>query len=496
MSKLKSEETQVKLLFAAAVCVLIAVLVPLFWIAHYNFKSVDDFTFSQNAEAVWEESHSVINVLVEQLSYVKKTYYTWQGTFFSNWFSTSMMGIFSKNHYYVGTYLSLGSFVLAEAVLFMLIFLKVLRTDIYRAGIVTACCLSFQVLFTAVPSEAYFWFCGAVVYTFIHALGLLLVAALIAFHYAEKVWKTVLLEILIVFLTIAVGGSNYITGLTMLTVYGLAVIWVFYKKHVRRWTYLGNAVLFTIAFLANMLAPGNRIRQTASGVAHMSAVEAILRSLKEAAVYVISYAAFPCLLLGVMFLPLFVHMVKKTKYRYPLPLLISTVSFGVFAAQFTPTLYALGILGAGRVMNLYRLNYYIFLFGNELYWTGWFVRRREERYETVEKPDAKPRASLLLPAWCLGGAILCLSLVYWGGDKLTSVSAVLSLRTGQAQQYYQEYQERLKILEDPAVQEAYLEPYTYRPYLLFFGDIQPDSQDWVNQSMADYFGKEAIYLLE
>lgn len=496
MKTWKKEETQIKILFIVAIGVLIAVLVPLFWIAHYNFKSVDDYNFSQNAAAVWEESHSIIRVFSAQISYTKDIYLSWQGNFFSTWFYSSMIGIFGQSAYYVGTYLSLGGFVLAETILFFVIFFKVMRTDIFSAGIVTASCLSLQILMTPVPSEAYFWFCGAVVYTFIHALALLLTAILIALYYTDKLWKVIMLEIMTVLLTIAVGGSNYITGLTMLTVYGLSTLWVLYKKHSRRWIYLGNMVLYLGVFLINVLAPGNQIRQSDAGVERMSAIDAIFQSIQEAGAYIVTNIYLPCIILGFMLFPLFIKMVKKSKYRYPFPILVSILSFGVFAAQFTPTLYALGILGAGRVLNIYRLNFYVFLFGNELYWTGWFVRRWEERYEVMEKVREKQSISLLLPSWCLGGVFLCYALTFWGGATLTSYSAYLSLRLGEAQQYYQEYQERLEILEDETVSEAYLQPFTFKPYVLFFGDIQANETDWKNTAMADYYGKTAVYLVE
>lgn len=492
----KTEETQTLILFFVAIGVLIAVLVPLFWISHYNFRSVDDYTFSQNAEAVWEESHSVIKVLSAQMTYTKDLYFSWQGTYFNMWFFSSLIGILGKNAYYLGTYLTLGTFVLAETILFFVIFLKVLRADIFTSGIVTASCLSLQILMTPVPSEAYFWFCGAMFYTFAHALALLLIADLIVLYYADKVWKVVVTECLAVFLTIAVGGGNYVTGLTMFIIYGFSALWVMYKKHPRRWMYLCNTVLYIAAFLVNILAPGNRKRQIASGVDHLSAVKAVFLSVKEAGAYVATNLYLPCIILGLMFVPLFIKMVKRSKYRYPLPMLVSILSFGVFAAQFTPTIYALGILGAGRILNLYRLNFYVLLFGNELYWTGWFVRRTEERFEIVEKVREKQRISLLMPGWCLGGAALCYALIFWGGVTLTSVSALMSLRHGEAQQYYQEYQERLEILEDNTIQEVYLEPYTYKPYVLYFDDIEADRENWKNITMANYFGKIAVYLIE
>lgn len=490
----KTEEAQVKILFVISVGVLLAVLLPLFGIAYYNFRSVDDFSYAENAEAVWEESHSVIQVLKEQISYAKDYYNSWQGTYFAEWFTTSMMGIFSKNAYYMGTYLSLGSFVLAEGTLFLIIFLKILHTDIYRGGIVTASCLSFQILFTPVPCEAYFWFCGAVLYTFSHALGLFLLATLIALFYADKKWKTILLEVLAIFFTVAVGGSNYVTGLTILSVYILITLWIFYKKNSKKWLYLCNAILYIAAFVLNILAPGNQKRLNVAGAEQISAVTAILRSLEEAATYIATNTILPCVILAMLFLPLFIHIVRKSRYRYPLPLLITLLSFGVFASQFTPTLYTLGIVGAGRILNLYRLNFYVFFFGNELYWTGWLVRRLEERYEVLKKDDSKRTCNLLLPGWCLGGVLLCYTLIFWGGNTLTSVSALKSLRDGGAKQYYQEYQERLELLEDTSVREVTLEPFSYKPYVLYFGDITVDPDDWVNYSMAQYFGKDAVML--
>ena len=494
MKLLKSEELQVKILFVISIGVLLAVLLPLFRIAHYNFRSVDDFIYAQKPEAVWEESHSVIRVLKEQVSYTINYFNTWQGTYFGEWITTSMMGIFSKNAYYMGTYLSLGSFVLAEIILFMMIFLKIMHTDIYRAGIVTASCLSIQILYTPVPCEAYFWFCGAMLYTFTHALGLFLLATLIALYYADKLWKTVLLEILAIFLTIAVGGSNYVTGLTILLLFILITPWMIYRKISKKWMYLCNTILYSAAFLLNVLAPGNQKRLTVSGAEQISAVAAILRSLKEAGVYIATNTILPCVILAMLFLPLFFYIVKKSRYKYRFPLFITLLSFGVFASQFTPTLYTLGIIGAGRILNLYRINFYIFFFGNELYWVGWLVRRLEEKYEVIQKADVKRECNLLLPGWCLGGILLCFTLIFWGGTTLTSVSALTSLRDGGAKQYYQEYKARLELLEDSSVKEVTLEPFSYKPYVLYFGDLTENPDDWVNNSMERYFGKDSIIL--
>lgn len=500
MKKWRTEETQVKILCIGSVALLLVILIPLFWIATYNFKSVDDFPFVQDAELVWKESHSVLKLMIAQISDTWDMYQNWQGTYFDIWFSTTMMGIFIDSAYYVGTILALGGFVLAQFLFFWNVLVKGLGADKSRAIITVVGCMALQILLTPYPSEAFFWFCGAVRYTFIHALALVLLTLMFLLGRSEKKKsaRVVLLEIGIVLLSIAVGGSNYVTGLTILILYAFYVMWMFWRKHPYKIIALCNAVVYVLAFGANVLAPGNLNRQTSSGVENLSAVGSILHSLKEAADYCIVNLNPPCVIMGIMLIPVLWQIVKKRNYRYSFPLLISILSFGVYAAQFTPTLYALQILGPGRVQNLYRFNFYVLVFANELYWLGWLWRKCREKYsvETSSAEQKEGQTSYLLAGWIVGGILWCLSLNIWGGSTVTTLSAIDSLRKGEAQQYREEYEERLVILQDPSVKEVYLEPFSMKPYLLFFGDIAVDTEDWVNNAMENYYDKEVIGLKE
>lgn len=91
--------------------------------------------------------------------------------------------------------------------------------------------------------------------------------------------------------------------------------------------------------------------------------------------------------------------------------------------------------------------------------------------------------------------ILCYVFIFWGGRTLTTVSAVLALKNGEAAQFRQEYLERLAVLEDENVKDVYLEPYSVMPYLLFEADITEDPEDWVNKSVASVFHKESVRLV-
>ena len=474
-----------KIIFAGMILVLAAVLLPLFIIAHYNFRCADDFEFCRTGEAVWEETHSVFRVMAEQAAYTENMYRTWQGTYSSTWIGSC----------YMGTYLSLGGFVLAESFLLMVILVKILGSDVFRAGIVTMCCLCMQILMTPMPNEAFFWFTGAMVYTFMHSCALLLLAALILLYREKQIWRVVVKECVIVLLSIAVGGGNYITALTMLLLYLLIMTWTMARKHPYRWIYFGNTLFFLTAFLINFLAPGNKVRQTASGLEPMSPVMAIIRSLWEAFKYINVNLTLPCIVLGILFLPLFLNIVRQKRFRYPWPILVSLISFGLFAAQFTPNLYALHIIGTGRVQNIYRLNFYLLLYGNELYWTGFIARKWMQTDAGTSFPKDESKAGFLLPGWILGGAFLCISLYLWANQTLTSFSAMQDLRKGAAEVYYQENQERIKLLTDDTQAVVYLKPFTYQPYVLSVGDIQAEP-DWRNSLLATYYGKEEVLLLD
>lgn len=494
--KLKKEELHVRAIFIGMVLLLFIVIAPLFVIGHYNFASVDDIGYANTAESVWEETHSVLKVFVRQLSYAWDYWHIWQGTFAAEWFVTSVMGIFSRDAYFMGNYLALGGFVLTEMLLFMVILKKVMGADTYRAGILSACVICAQVLLTPVPAEAFYWFCGAVLYTVVYnEAAVLLTLLVLLYDNPKKIPLKILLCAGIILLTVMVSGGTYVTLIGMLLVYLFTTLWYWYRKNPNRWFVSAGLALYMAGFLVNVLAPGNQKRLATADAADMSAIKAILLSVKAAAFYAAANTILPCVILALLFLPLFANIVKKKNYRYPFPLLVTLLSFGVFAAQFTPTIYTLGITGAGRIQNLYRWTFYIWLYGNELYWTGWFLRRANSLHFESRESGA-PGKCYLLPGWLAGGVLLCLSLYIWGGDTLTTVSAVLSLRRGEAQTYYAEYQERLAVLEDNTVKDVYFEPYTYYPYLLFFGDITDDPDDWVNRAVAAYYGKDSVTLIK
>lgn len=98
---------------------------------------------------------------------------------------------------------------------------------------------------------------------------------------------------------IAIGGSNYITGILMLVILFLQIAMAFIFKHRHRILFSINGVLYLVAFLLNIVAPDNQKRQATSGT-------------------------------------------------------VTIISYGVFASLLVPNIYALGGIGGGRNLNMYK----------------------------------------------------------------------------------------------------------------------------------------------
>ena len=490
---LKQENIQVKILAGVLLGIFILLLLPLFIVGLYSVKSVDDFSYFAEPQAYWQSTHSLWGLLQRQAVYAYGIWKNWQGVYFQEWYKTVLMGICGDKYYFVGSWLSIGSAAGFGFLLVWSVLRKILGADRSRALIISASCVSMQMLLVQAPQEAFYWFTGSVHYTVTYGLNLLLITILLYEITAKQLSRLCLagLETAVVFLSLAVGGGNFTSGVFTLSLYGIVVLLLWLYKHPRKWLISINLAIYLPSFLLCVLAPGNWQRLQSAGTTQNSVWISILKSFREAAAYIVTWTNLPLMIVGILLVPIIWKIVGLKGYSYKCPAMVSLLSFCVFASQFMPTLYTLGISGVGRIYNLYRFTMIFWLYGNEIYWIGW-VKRRMEISEENRKNNGEN--SFLLWLWGGGLLILCYVFIFWGGRTLTTVSAVLALKNGEAAQFRQEYLERLAVLEDENVKDVYLEPYSVMPYLLFEADITEDPEDWVNKSVASAFHKESVRL--
>lgn len=128
---------------------------------------------------------------------------------------------------------------------------------------------------------------------------------------------------------------------------------------------------------------------------------------------------------------------------------------------------------------------------NLVYLYGWYWKK----YGSGKKVEEKD-----IQLWHIvsaAGAVFCFLIVAGvTPDAFTSASAAKSLLNGEAQAYRAQEQERVAILEDASIENAELKEFQNKPYLLFYEDIESDTNNWKNVRMSSYYRKNSVILIE
>ena len=201
---------------------------------------------------------------------------------------------------------------------------------------------------------------------------------------------------------------------------------------------------------------------------------------------------------------------QAVQLRFAAPFPAAVLAYGIVSCVVTPALYAQGNMDAGRIQSTFWLHAVLVLLLLEWYLVGGLYRRfsKEQNASAVSCLQNASAASCLRNASatsCLwngaGGfvrAILLFFIVFsllavkGNPDFYTGTSAVSELLDGSAAQYGRENEERLRILKNPREQDVVLPRYTVQPNLLYFEDVSEDPDDWINQKMSEYYGKNSI----
>ncbi len=501
--KMKKEPD--KWFFRILLVIFLGSMVPIWYLSRYIVPGCDDYTYGVATHGAWLATGSLWEVLKAAFDTTVDYWFHWQGTYSSIFLMTLSPGILSEKWYFLTVFVMTGMLGISTACLISVVLKKYVGTvSVYRRGIciLTILFLMFQTMIA--PADGLFWYNGALHYVFMESVLFFQAAVLLSFRKAEKKGARAGYLLLSAVLAFVLGGANLLTGLqsciltAFLMLYSLFILWNKKKADVtaekkQLWVLL--PLLVNLAgFGLNVLAPGNSVRETtAEG---MGAIPAILLSFYWAASYLTEWLS-PIVLAGFALLcPVIWKMVKKAETKFFHPLLSAGLSFCVFAAMFTPTLYASSSDGPPRCKNIMCAAFYLLVFLNLVNAFGWFARNKKESLVCRLLDCAEEKYLSWLAVFCLvTGAVFLLA-----PDKNTyvSVSAIRSILNGEAAQYYEENAARLALYNDADIEDVEISYLKAKPYLLFKADVGNEgSQDyWINISIRDYYQKNSVTVVE
>lgn len=194
------------------------------------------------------------------------------------------------------------------------------------------------------------------------------------------------------------------------------------------------------------------------------------------------------------------------KFSFSYPLLFFFLAYGVFCTQGTPVFYALGLSMPERVINTIYFSCYPVTLLVWSYFLGWLSHKSQWK-ECLDAGILRFRKqkgglfSLILLLVFLAGT---LGLIRVGKNPETgevameglplSVQAVISLASGEAQDYHAQLLERETLYQNESLADVRVEPLKEKPYLLFQQDVTEAPNNWVNQAVAKYYHKESVAL--
>lgn len=513
-------------------------LIPVLVIGKYDYPSADDFSMGLGTRLVYEATGSLLAVAGKILSETVRYYRTWIGYFTSCLFTTVSPATFGEAWYALTPAVILLALHVGVAVFFYALMEKALGMNRYVRRCMTVLALFLMVQRMPEGSlrvEAFYWYSGAGNYTLTFSAGLLYLAFYVLSVCGVRSKKRSLFLVLACIMGFLAGGGNYLSALSFAVVSVLFAVYLVKRKtrqgeNSRMGTLcvIGSllpAAFYLCGFAVSCLSPGNRIR---GGEAEgYGALKSILLSLYYTLSYPLNqwmnWAVLLILALtGVIFWMGFTEIefseanakaggaaapekagngAQAVQLGFTAPFPAAVLAYGIVSCVVTPALYAQGNMDAGRIQSTFWLHAVLVLLLLEWYLVGGLYRRfsKEQNASAVSCLQNASAASCLrngaggfVRAILLFFIVFSLLAVKGNPDFYTGTSAVSELLDGSAAQYGRENEERLRILKNSEEQDAVLPRYTVQPNLLYFEDVSEDPDDWINQKMSEYYGKNSI----
>ena len=392
-------------------------LIPVLVLGRYDWPSSDDYCYAYLPhEALLQGGSFWGEVWHTMWGYYK----SWQGTFMALGLMAVTPLTFSEYLYWLTPVVMLSSLCIGTFKLTGTLVRRGLGGTWRQTVFIAVPLLLLSIQFVSSPKDSFYWWNGAVYYTFTYGIMLLLAERFAALKLAQSRRQILWAVIPGIPAGILVGGSNYVSALLATLIGGLFLLWFLWKE---RNKFLPGLVLFlslVIPFAISFLAPGNQVRQD-TATEPLGAVGAVVMSILQAGKDCLSWPNWVDVFTLLLVLPVVWGLTEKVKITFRLPLLFSVFTFLLFAAQNAPHYYALSQAGPERLRSIVYYAFYWLVLVNLWYWLGWLRRAVLPRMKEPEQWfrwgwRLTPVAVILLVVglgWC------------WG--SLTSVRAYASL---------------------------------------------------------------------
>lgn len=471
------------------IVVFILEIIPMLLIAQYNFPSVDDFGFGIIMKHALEEQITLRSTVWRIFQEMWRNYIEWEGRFTAVFFNCLQPASFGEKFYVIVPYLMLSLVAIADLFLCYVFFGKFFGANHREVAIIFIVWFSISIQLVPSAVQAFYWYTGAAAYVIFYSLSIIQNTFLLLYIKEENRRKNILYIILNSFINFLVGGGNYVSAMLILLTYIIVFCAMVINKN-KKWKALCIPFfMLVIPFIITINAPGNKVR--AAGIS-IGVISAIWKSINFAVDSANTWLNISVIIAIIFLIPILWKIVNCSSFSFRYPALVTFFSCGLYAAQFCPHAYALGTKGPARLTNIIFFSFIFFLIFNMFYWLGWLNKKWEKINDIFSIGCNGSYSLIFVIIIVIGLGMSCNALR--NQFPPTSIVACYSLLTGEAKQYYNENQERLILLRDDSIPDVVLKEYTKKPCVLFWDDGGEDPENWRNEWMSSFYGKNSIII--
>ena len=520
------KEITVKRLSIFFTAMYILSIIPMLVMGLYDFPSADDFSMALQPHQTFEATGNVFLTIVAAFEKAYVIYMGYEGYYFSALLTCLCPGIYGEAFYCIVPLIIIAMLTFGVCYFFNALFVKAFKVDKHLANVVSMITLFMMIQFLRESSmrvEAFYWYSGAVNYTFTFGMAFFWLGLLIRCVYDEDEKKRKRIFAWACIWGFCLGGANYMTALELaicsvlliivilLSVKKIITLYDADERMVKSFRLLAvPATLNLIGFAFSCFAPGIRFRE-AEIEASFGPVQAVLISLYSTFDVIIDkMMRWETIVFLLILIPVFWKMGEKIKYRFRHPLVFTVFAYGMVSSNLTPPYYAIANLVGGRLRALAWMEFVILAVLTVFYVTVW-ARQYFEENKGLKGDDAQDRFSQAASAVIMTllfifafVSALCVKPDY---HYYSATSCLYDLVTGEAAGYKKENKERLEVLNDPTTDKVVLKEHQYRPEIIIYQDIEKiaeipedienDPEDkipWINMATAKYYNKVLIDL--
>jgi hypothetical protein len=467
------------------IALLVIALIPLFILGIYDRPSADDYSYAFNTRDVVESGGGILQLIQAACTTSVEFMQNWQGLYSSAFLLALQPGIFGNAAYGMTPLILFVIIAFSFLLTFRTIERDLLKTHTGSWPLVSMLTIFFVLQCMPDLTEGFYWYNGAMNYTPFFCLTLINCVCAIKIINSHKRRNRNLLILLSFVLSFVISGGNHVTAvLNVILMLGFFVI----ALRKRRFSLALSPLAAIIGLLINVTSPGTMVRRSMFPESP-SLLSTFYHSFIHTFDAIHQWLDLSFILLLIILTPVALYLASKTEHAYSLRKLIvfACLAFFLIVGLFCVPFYAMALFGEGRVENVIYFTFFfavILLYG---YGIGCLYRHAKN---SVPKASAyrvfNPIKTRSFVALFLVGICGILLLGNLDNGRGTSVIAAQELRSGDAQSYAAQMDEREQLYLASAGKDVVVEELVVQPDLIFFADLQAGDDNWAASIQAFY----------